>query len=91
MKNANKPINPSINSVENGEGNLCAVFTESGKEGLTKREYFAGLFIQGILAAQSEMRCNGYQNNHFGGQVENIVREALDITDELLKQLTNEN
>lgn len=89
MENADRPINPAIsekiNDTEFFEYNLP--HGQRQHSGLTKREYFAGLFIQGILAAQTEMRANGTQNDYFGGQVENIVSEALTITDELLKAL----
>ncbi|KUJ54000.1 hypothetical protein [Chryseobacterium aquaticum] len=77
--------------MENGENQIHSFisneFCEGNFKGLTKREYFAGLFIQGILSSQTEMRSNGLANDHFGGAVENIVSEALQITDELLKQL----
>ena len=52
MENSNKPIYPSISSIENNDSQLCAVFTENGKEGLTKREYFAGLAMQGLIAGR---------------------------------------
>lgn len=76
MKNSEQPSNPiSVNNPR--------------FSGLTKREYFAGIFIQGILSAQTEMRSNGITNDQYGGAVENLVSEALSITDELLKQLEN--
>ena len=52
MKNADKPINPStsikISDTEVFEYNLPT--KERQYSGLTKREYFAGLALQGLLA-----------------------------------------
>lgn len=50
--------------------------------GLTKREYFAGLAMQGLLA-------NGIPGSH--NMAQNLIPEALYMADELLKQLENEN
>ena len=85
MKNADKPINP--------------IFTDSGYPvsedriyksiitGLTKREYFAGLAMQGLLA-----NCNGGMTS--GGSrtfsPNGISELAILHADELLKQLENE-
>jgi hypothetical protein len=81
MKNADRPIYPDPQrGAEQSQSNQTPWKLESG---LTKREYFAGLFIQGILSAQTEMRSNGHDNT---GQFQTIVSEALEITDELLRQ-----
>ena len=52
MKNADKPISPTtsqkINETEFFEYNLPN--KEKQYSGLTKREYFAGLAMQGLLA-----------------------------------------
>lgn len=53
--------------------------------GLTKREYFAGLAMQGILASQSDtyrrIATEEKTRESF------IVEEALKFSDELIKQL----
>lgn len=94
MENGKQPINPTTYTrVGDGDNDFDPLVDghitgyEKKFGGLTKREYFAGLCIQGILSAQTEMRSNGQQNNYFGAAVESIVSEALEITDELLKQL----
>ena len=47
MKNADKPINPIVQEENIGQGGKILMCTEYG---LTKREYFAGLAMQGLLA-----------------------------------------
>lgn len=47
-------------------------------QGLTKREYFAGLAMQGLCSY------NGTMNEH---NVESTIRRSIEIADELLKQL----
>ena len=86
MNNANQPIHPS--SIKESYDLMGhEMFRTVNNKDLTKREYFAGLFIQGILSAQTEMRANRNRNDYFGGEVESLVTEALNFTDELLKQL----
>jgi hypothetical protein len=63
MKNSDKPINPITN--------------QHYSTGLTKREYFAGLFIQGEI---SNNGTNWSNEKH-------LVQRGLLIADELLKQL----
>ncbi len=48
-------------------------------EGLTKREYFAGLAMQGLLAS----------NN--GQSIDYLIHQSIKAADELLKQLENSN
>ena len=67
MKNADKPINPTIDK-------------NIRYHGLTKREYFAGLAMQGILANPST---NSARNVI-------IADVAITCADELLKQLEHE-
>lgn len=50
--------------------------------GLTKREYFAGLVMQGIVVNAGR---NGYS---FSGK-EEIVKDSVKIADELLSELNN--
>ena len=86
MNNADKPIH-----VKNGENMIHSFsstdYSQGNFEGLTKREYFAELFLQGILSAQTELRANGNYNHTYNGSIERIVSESLSIADELLKQL----
>lgn len=82
MKNSDKPINPCL-MQQVGENEFRASRENDPKEwripteGLTKREYFAGLMLQGILAS-------GFQTT-----MEKNVEAAIEHTDELLKQLEN--
>ena len=86
MKNADKPINPStsikISDTEFFEYNLPN--KERQYSGLTKREYFAGLAMQGLLA-------NSYGGMTSGGSrtfsPNEISKLAVLHADELLKQL----
>ncbi len=54
--------------------------------GLTKREYFAGLVLQGLLSGDKDGKFIVNGNTQASG----ICRQALLVTDELLKQLSNE-
>ena len=71
MKNANKPINPIQDLNKH----------PSGLFGLTKREYFAGLAMQGLLS-------NPYPDI-VGLNPDIITSTAIDLADKLLKQLEN--
>lgn len=72
MKNGDKPINPCIEE-----------YTANREQyyGLTKREYFAGLAMQGM--------CSKYTTDSMMGKV-GICKDAVSIADELLKQLDEE-
>jgi len=48
------------------------------RQGLTKREYFAGLAMQGMLA---------YDNRHDISGWDAIAKDAVKCADELLKEL----
>lgn len=74
MENADKPISP----VANEYGHLThEMHHESNSlSGLSKREYFAGLAMQGILANNDEIPF-----------AENIAKISIKFADELLKQL----
>ena len=57
-----------------------------GHKGLTKREYFAGLAMQGIISDYDpESKVNG----RFipATDYENLARYSVQLADELLKQL----
>lgn len=57
--------------------------------GLTKREHFASLALQGILSAQVEMRTMGYSNTSHN-QIGAIVTEAVQTADALIEALNKE-
>ena len=68
MKNGERQVYP----LQNGYGGIL-------QTGLTKREYFAGLAMQGLLACPN-----------IAGNYEIIAKESVNWADELLKQLENE-
>lgn len=68
MENGQKPITPIPDLNED----------ESGLIRLTKREYFAGLAMQGLLSVNA---LYGSNNREY------LVKDAIAYADELLKQL----
>jgi hypothetical protein len=67
--NSNQPINPVITSQS----------LNIRSEGLTKREYYSGIILQGLLT----------NTLHYSGTNDKVmvVGEAIELADELLKQL----
>jgi hypothetical protein len=63
--------------------------SEMKQMGLTKREYFAGLAMQGIMAQHTEMAANGASTMHHAGMDKSIAKEAVSIADALLEALSN--
>lgn len=84
MKNANKPINPTtsqkINETEFFEYNLPN--KEKQYSGLTKREYFAGLAMQGMISNPNIVRPKESDK-----EFKDFSERAIKYADELLKQL----
>lgn len=74
QKLGNEPTNPTY--FKDGEIDGC---------GLTKREYFAGLLLQGFIANSSI--CPFIEQGHR----KILAQEAVIMSDELLKALENEN
>ena len=72
--------------MENGNQPILDNQFEDNK-GLTKREYFAGLAMQGIMASLTEMRVSGNSTLHFHDADKDIAREAVSIADAVLKEL----
>lgn len=74
MNNADKPAYPTHDEAEGG------IYTVDA--GLTKREYFAAMAMQGLLS-------NAYwaSTNSLGIDHENCANHAIKLADELLKQL----
>jgi hypothetical protein len=75
MENGKQPITPI---------NYDAAYSS---EGLTKREYFAGLAMQGIMASLTEMQANGGSILHHVGLSETLAKESVCIADALLLEL----
>lgn len=77
MKNSEKPINPYIykDVVQTDTTNL-----DNRLIGLTKREYFAAMAMQGILV-------NAGRNGFDFSDKEKINQKAIELADELLNQL----
>ena len=77
MKNADKPINP-IEIEKYTPNNGIIKFL-----GLTKREYFSGIAMQGLISSFTEKAsCGGW-----GTEMKETIKCAIDYADELLKQL----
>ena len=86
MENADKPINPStsikINDTEFLEYNLPN--KERQYSGLTKREHYAGLALQGLLALPDKGTFGSFDE-----AIEWMCEVSVKFADELLKQLEN--
>lgn len=76
MKNGERQVYP----LQNGYGGIL-------QTGLTKREYFAGLAMQGILANPSVGKI--IDGERFVDKIA-VSQSSVIIADELLKQLENE-
>lgn len=74
--------------MENGEKGAFPKRADGAPQtGLTKREYFAGLAMQGIMASLTEMQARGGSTLHHAGLDEILAREAVSIADAVLKEL----
>ena len=76
MKNEDKPINPIPEHFDKYQNENI---------GLTKREYFAGLAMQGLISSFTEKASYG----GWGTEIEETIKCAIDYAEELLKQLEN--
>jgi hypothetical protein len=84
MKNSDKPAYPLAERCLQDDDGLYV-----RSNGLTKREYFAAMAMQGLLSnpeyirqlEQSAKVISSFDSNNM------LVRESLDMADELLKQL----
>lgn len=84
MENSQKPISPIFNSdgFVSHQSRIEEYNQKQLLSGLTKREYFAGLAMQGLLASRN------WQLEPYNKDTPEVTAEfALQITDELLKQL----
>ena len=84
MKNADKPINPLKGADDIFFTEIDESFIKQVKPliGLTKREFFAGLAMQGFCSNQTFLK-------NLNGEPELVVKACIEITEELLKQLEN--
>jgi len=84
MENSEKPIYPHLNS--DGIATSTMNIGSGGVNGLTKREYFAGLAMQGLLS-------NEYITKIMEGDKYNptadTAKMAILFADELLNQLND--
>lgn len=76
MKNSDRPIYPQL-QVASGD----YIKTQEDFKGLTKREYFAGLAMQGVLS-------HNHPQNPTPNQAEEIVKYAIGLADALLEVLS---
>ena len=76
MKNADKPINPVLTQSPSLQNDTSL--------GLTKREHYAGLAMQGMLANPNGVMTESGTWSHCP---ENFAELSIICADELLKQL----
>ena len=73
------------NETKNSEkGAFACVKEHYLQDGLTKREYFAGLALQGICV-------NAGRNGHDFNKKEKIAKASIELADALLKELSKTN
>ena len=92
MNNGKQPISPTM-YTKFGDGEDDYQPLKDGQKtgwevkfgGLTKREYFAGLSMQGLLALQDKGTFGSFDE-----AIERICEVSVKFADELLKQLENE-
>jgi hypothetical protein len=83
MENGKEPITPCTIQGRQGWGDKPTI-SDREVYGLTKREYFAGLAMQGLLANPN------FQDNGSGASIPiQVTVSAIKYADELLKQLDN--
>lgn len=80
MKNGDKSAFPTEMEVHTAFGS-----TKRTEIGLSKREHFAGLAMQGLISSFTEKASNG----RCGTEIKETIKCAIDYADELLKQLEN--
>ena len=76
MKNGDKPINPVLTQSHSLQNETSL--------GLTKREYFSVLAMQGLLTLPDKGTCDSLDEG-----VERLCNFSVKVADELLKQLEN--
>jgi hypothetical protein len=78
MENSNEPAYPISEEMTDRIDSGITIYT-----GLTKREYFSGLAMQGLLASFTEKSANG----NWGTENKMVAEVSVMLADELLKQL----
>lgn len=93
MDTNNKSVNSTTFDARKAGTNFVLPLTSGttfAQEGLTKREYFAGLAMQGIISGIFSSK-DAY--NSFASQTHNIslriANKSVEYADELLKQLNS--
>ena len=77
MDNGDKPSTPCVTTeIRTGPGSLDRPTVKRNHSGLTKREYFAGLAMQGLLATEIN-----------GPSIRDMADTAVTFADALLKAL----
>ena len=92
MNNGKQPISPTM-YTKFGDGADDYQPLKDGQKtgwevkfgGLTKREYFAGLAMQGLISSFTEKAAIG----GWGTEMKETIKCAIDYADELLRQLEN--
>ena len=82
MNNSDMPTVPIATSTFTDPNGITYLAVES--KGLTKREHFAGLAMQGLLAG-------GYCIDDSQNRLNDVPSEAINLADALLKQLEQDN
>lgn len=85
MEHKNQPIYPD--PMRGAEQSFTNQNPHELPIGLTKREYFTALAMQGIMSSLTEFRANGSETLYYAGMDENIAREAVSIADAVFKEL----
>ena len=84
MENGKKPINPIVAS--NGFVTNEINYNNRGLNGLTKREYFAGIAMQGLLSNPEFIKGGSFDFKSRGTE-ERLSSISTKLADELLKQI----
>jgi hypothetical protein len=87
MENGKQPAHPTskIEQVKNGYGDVTGYKTTTMSNGLSKREYFTGLAMQGLLSNRAIIDSNSEQ------AVDYLVKLSVHVADALLKALEEPN
>lgn len=88
MTNPNDSISPLIETQELRVGSETSIPVVSSMGGLTKREYFAAMAMQGILATTPHDYSDGRYNVN-GGYLchESVAKDAVECADALIEAL----
>lgn len=82
MENGKRPIN--ARTAFNSHGGITTNFEEYN--GLTKREYFAGLAMQGLMSNPEFIKVGSFDFK-YSKTAERVSSISIKVADELLKQI----